>query len=101
MISSNLLKKKAGGATKAFRAAANGLQRSDNWLGDYFRRKKSKGGNKYAIIATAHKLAIIYYKMVRNKVEFQPIDKDEYRKKYNDEKIARLEKQLAKLKTAA
>ena len=101
LISSTLLKKKAGQASKSFRAAANGLQRSDNWLGDYFRRKKAKAGNKYAIVATAHKLAIIYYKMVRNKVKFQPLDKDEYRKKYNGEKIARLEKQLAKLKTAA
>jgi len=31
----------------------------------YFRRKKAKGGNKYAIVATANKIATIYYKMVR------------------------------------
>jgi len=101
LISSTVLKKKAGVATKAFRAAANGLQRSDNWLGDYFRRKKAKGGNKYAIIATARKLAIIYYKMVRYKQSFKPLDVEEYREKYKAAKIALLEKQLAKLKAAA
>lgn len=101
LISSTVLKKKAGGATRAFRAAANGLQKSDNWLGDYFRRKKAKAGNKYAIVATARKLAIIYYKMVRYKVAFKPLDVQEYREKYKTAKIAMLEKQLAKLKAAA
>jgi len=92
------MKKKAGNATQAFRAAANTLQKSDHWLGDYFRRMKSKGGNKHAIIATARKLAAIYYKMVREKKAFQPLDKDEYREKYKTAKIEYYEKQLLKLK---
>jgi transposase len=101
LISSSILKKKAGIASQAFRAAANGLQRSDHWLGDYFRRKKAKGGNKYAIVATAAKIAIIYYKMVKEKVAFCPVDVEEYRKKYKEDKIQRLENQLLKLKQAA
>lgn len=101
LISSMVMKKKAGNATQSFRAAANSVQRSDNWLGDYFRRMKAKGGNKYAIIATARKIAIIYYKMIRFKEEFKPIDADEYRKKYKAARIAYLEKQLTKLKGAA
>ncbi len=98
LISSTVMKRKAGNATQAFRAAANSVQRSDHWLGDYFRRMKSKRGNKYAIVATARKLAIIYYKMVRYKQPFSPIDKDEYREKYRSAKIAYLEKQLTRLK---
>lgn len=101
VISSTVLKKKAGLASKAFRACANSVQKSDNWLGDYFRRKKAKGGNKYAIIATARKIAIIYYKMVRYKKGFKPINTEEYREVFKSAKIARLEKQLAKLKGAA
>lgn len=101
LISSRVMKRKAGRATQAFRAAANAIQRSNNWLGDYFRRMKAKGGNKYAIIATARKLAIIYYKMVTEKKEFCPLDVTEYRTKYKEQKIERLEKQLAKLKSAA
>ncbi|MFT4093278.1 MAG: SidA/IucD/PvdA family monooxygenase, partial [Niabella sp.] len=57
-ISSQLLKKKPNAAAQAFRYAANALQKSNHWLGDYFRRMKAKGGNKYAIVATARKLAI-------------------------------------------
>lgn len=98
LISSTVMKKKASNATQAFRAAANSLQKSDNWLGDYFRRMKAKGGNKYAIIATARKLAMIYYKMVRYKQNFNPLNKEEYRKKYKSAKIAYLEKQLSKLR---
>lgn len=101
LISSTVLKKKAGVATMAFRAAANSVQRSENWLGDYFRRKKAKGGNKYAVVATARKIAIIYYKMVRNKQGFKPVDTDTNRKHYIEAKVASLEKQLAKLKAVA
>jgi transposase len=101
LISSTVLKKQAGLASKAFRSSANSTQKSDNWLGDYFRRQKAKGGNKYAIIATARKIAIIYYKMVRYKEGFKPIDTEEYRENFKSLKIARLEKQLAKLKNAA
>ena len=46
LISSQMLKKKPNIASQAFRYAANTLQRSDHWLGDYFRRMKAKGGNK-------------------------------------------------------
>ncbi|MEK6645895.1 MAG: IS110 family transposase, partial [Candidatus Firestonebacteria bacterium] len=60
-----------------------------------------KGGNKYAIVATARKLAIIYYKMVRYKKDFNPLDMKQYQEKYKAAKIAYLERKLAKLKTAA
>lgn len=100
LISSKLLKKKSNPATQAFRAAANSLKKSENWLGDYFRRKKAKGGHKYAIVATARKIALIYYLMIRNNKEFNPVDLDEYRSRYKESKIAYLEKQLAKLTAA-
>ena len=67
LISSTRLKKKPTLAAQAFRAAANSVSRSNHWLGDYFRRMRAKGGNKYAIVGTSRKLAIIYYKMVRYK----------------------------------
>ena len=100
LISSKLMKKLPNPASQAFRAAANGVQKSDHWLGSYFRRKKAKGGQKYAIVATANKLATIYYKMVRDKKEFQPIDLLQYQEKYRLAKIQYLEKSLTKLKNA-
>jgi transposase len=39
---------------------------------------KAKGGNKYAMVATANKMTTIYYKMVMHKQEFQPVDLDSY-----------------------
>ena len=101
LISSSRLKKKPNLASQAFRIAANSLHKSDNWLGDYFRRMKSKGGHKYAIVATARKLAIIYYKMVRYKQSFNPPALEEYQEKTKAKKIAYLERSLAKLKGVA
>jgi transposase len=101
IISSSVMKKKPNAASQAFRRAANAVQRSDNWLGDYFRQKKAKGGNKYAVLATAGKIATIYYKMVRNKEEFKPLDLAEYQHKYKQAKIAYLERALNRLKQDA
>lgn len=97
-MSSKLMKKKPNIASQAFRSAANAVQSSRNWLGDYFRRMKSKKGHKHAIVATANKIAAIYYKMVRNKEEFKPVNIEEYQEKYEKKKIAYLERELEKLK---
>jgi transposase len=99
LISSQLMKKHPSLAGQAFRAAANSVQRSDNWLGDYFRRMKAKGGNKYAIVATANKIATIYYRMVKDQIEFQPPDLEEYRQHRAQQKIKYLERKLQELKT--
>ena len=98
VFSSRLMKKRPNIASQAFRQAANGLSKSDHWLGDYFRRMKAKGGNKYAIVATANKLATIYYKMVRYKQTFKPVDQNQYQQKYKEAKINYLERKLQKLK---
>lgn len=98
LVSSKLMKKKANPASQAFRKAANACQRSDHWLGDYFRRMKAKGGNKYAIVATANKIVTIYYTMVSEKIEFNPPDLSEYQEKRKNAKIAYLERALRSLK---
>lgn len=101
LISSSKFKKKPNGATQAFRAAANSLMRSNHWLGDYFRKMRAKGGQKYAIVATARKIALIYYKIVRYKMPFNPPDLEHYRQKVRSAKIAYLERALEKLKLHA
>jgi len=98
LISSRLIKRKPNAASQAFRMAANGVQRSDHWLGDYFRRMKAKGGNKYATVATANKIATIYYKMVSRQVAFSPLDLQQYQQKRQQAKIAYLERKLEQLK---
>lgn len=54
----------------ALRLAANSLWRSQSYLGNYFRRMRSKHGAPKAITATAHKLARIVYHLVKNQKEF-------------------------------
>jgi transposase len=98
LFSSKLLKKKPNAAAKAFRMAAQGVQNSDNWLGHFFRRMKTKGGHKYAIVATARKIAVIYYKMVSEKKPFDPLNYNDCLEKYKMAKIACLQRALDKLK---
>jgi len=100
-LSSKVPRRRANPASQAFKSAANALQRSQHWLGDYFRRMKSRGGNKYAILATANKLAKIYYRMIQEKEEFKPINLQEYRTKFNQDKISYLERKLQLLKNQA
>ncbi len=98
LLSSKLLKKKPNAAAKAFRMAAQGVQNSDHWMGHFFRRMKTKGGHKYAIVARARKIAIIYYKMVSEKQPFNPLDYDDYMERHKLAKIASLQKVLDRLK---
>ena len=53
-----------------FRLAAHSLHRDPSPMGDYLRRMKSKLGPAAATTATAHKIAIIFYTMVRKQVEY-------------------------------
>jgi transposase len=62
-LSSKSRKVKSRMAT-ALRVAAQSAARSENAIGDFYRRMKSKIGPEQAITATAHKLARIIYHMV-------------------------------------
>ena len=87
-------KNKAG---QAFLMAAYSLQRSNHWLGIYYRRMKAKSGPLVANKATARKLAIIFYDMVKSKCEFEPINSDEYQYKFNEQRLKYLQKQAIRL----
>ena len=53
-----------------FRLAAMGLHHDQTPMGGYLRRMKSRLGPAGAITATAHKIATIFYSMVKNQVEY-------------------------------
>jgi transposase len=53
-----------------FRLAAHSLHRSPSPLGDFLRRMKAKRGPAAATTATAHKIAVIFYTLVKNQVEY-------------------------------
>jgi len=52
-------------AAHLFRLAANSLWKADCALGAYFRRMKARRGAPKAIVATAHKLAGLVYRMLK------------------------------------
>lgn len=53
-------------AARAFRIAAQALHRSNSALGSYARQMKARLGAGKAITATAHKLARLYYRLMKN-----------------------------------
>lgn len=93
----NKRKKSKNKAGQAFRMAAYALQRSDHYLGAFYRRMKSKGGSMFATKATARKLAVIFYHMVGSQWEFNPISLEEYEKTHADRRLSYLKKQASKL----
>jgi transposase len=99
IISSKIMKKNHP-AGQAFRMAASSLYHSKSPLGDYYRRIKSKAGAGKAVVATARKLAIIYYKMVANNEAFNPQALLDYQQKYKEKKIKQLRKKIASLEAA-
>ena len=69
-ILSSHVKKKSNIVGQALRNCAQSISCSKSPLGDYHRRMRAKGGGKFAVCATAHKLATIIYTMVKNKTEY-------------------------------
>src|SRR6266568_7568497 len=80
-----------------FRLAAFSLHHSLTPLGNYLRRMKAKLGPKAATMATAHKIAVIFYTMVKNQVEYDETlwaARDAHREKRLQAKLKRQAKQL-------
>ena len=98
-VLSSKVPKKKNRAGLAFRAAAAGLWSSKNPIADYLRMKKRKSNtSKQAIVATARKIASIYYNMVTKIEEYNP-DKLITNQKINYSKqLVYLERKMNKVK---
>ncbi len=80
-----------------FRLAAFSLHHSLTPLGNYLRRMKAKLGPRAATTATAHKIAVIFYTMVKNQFEYDEsiwATRDAHREKRLEMKLKRQAKQL-------
>lgn len=69
ILSSKIMKRK-NPVGQIFRTAAAPLARDKGEMGNYYRRMKAKSGALQANVATAHKMAKIFYTMVKNKVAY-------------------------------
>lgn len=88
-------KKVASRAAWAFRMAAQSLHNSPTALGAFYRRIKSRLGAKSAIIATAHKIAVLYYNMLKYGSDYVDQGQDYYNKRYQDRVVKGLQRKAA------
>ena len=84
-------------AAQAFRLAAQTLERAECALGAFFRRIRSRHGRPTAIKATAHKLATIFYAMLKNRTEYADPGGDYYERRYHDNLLRSLSKKALAL----
>lgn len=74
----------------ALRVGAQGLHRSQSFLGEYFRRLKSRMGTPKAMTAVAHKLARIVYHMITKQQEYDATVFQDQERRTQDRKRAKL-----------
>jgi transposase len=79
------------------RTVAPSVGRTDTWLGSFHRRMRARLGPAGANTATAHKLAILIYHLLKYKEEYIQVDRLLYEVKLHDKRLARLKKQADEL----
>jgi len=79
-------------AAAALRVAAQSLHKSKTALGAYYRRMRARLGPAKAITATAHKLAILIYRMLKYGMDYVEQGQKTYEKQYQQRKIQMLVK---------
>lgn len=84
-------------ARQAFIQAAAAVVRADCAFGAFYRRIKGRIGPAQVIVATAHKIARVVYRMLKFKVEYQAISTAEYEQQFREWEINRLQRKAAKL----
>jgi transposase len=84
-------------AAKAFRLAAQSLHSHKGYWGHKFRAIAYKKGTGVAIKAIAHKLAVVYYTMLRDGKEYRKEDMEVLKRKNEQAMVKNLENKAKKL----
>lgn len=84
-------------AARIFRMAAYGLHHAKSALGAFYRRMRTRLGAPKAITATAHKLARLFYSMLKSRKPFADIGQDAYERTYQQRRIKGLAKAAQQL----
>ena len=84
-------------AATAFRISAFTLKNSQSYLGAQYRRFRGRLGAPKAITAMAHKLAVLFYRMLRFGQEYVDRGQQYYEEKYRQQQIALLNKKATLL----
>ena len=87
----------ANRAAKTLRLAAMSLGRSDHALGAFYRRLAARAGKAKAITATARKLAILVYRMLRDRLPYRERTAADYDQQQRSRILRGLRKRAASL----
>ena len=90
-------KKCSTAAANGFRQAAASVTHSNSYLGEFYRRMRARKGGAEAICAAAHKIATIYYTIIKEGSQYHEPDIDQYRQTIKQQRIKRLARQAAQL----
>jgi transposase len=96
-VLSSKTQKKKNRAGQIFKMAAYAVQRGKNWLAMFYHRIKSKCGPAKAVTATARKIAVIFYKLLKEKTAFNPLSAEQYMETFKQQQLKKLKKQAYKL----
>ncbi len=95
VLKNNTLKTK-NRAGQAFRMAAQSVKQAECVFGVFYRRLRARLGPAQATVATAHAIARVAYRMLKYRVEYEPLKINEYQRQYEAQQIKYLKKRAAK-----
>lgn len=96
-IISSRTRRNSNRAAAAFRMAASTLRQSKTALGAFYRRISARVGAPQAVTATARKIAVIYYSLLKYGTAFVESGQAAYEKKYRERRLKAMKKQALDL----
>ena len=87
----------ANRVASALRLGAQGLRRSDSWLGRFHRRMRYKLSPPQAVTASAHKLARIVYSMLRYGRPYAEPDQADQQERRRQRMLSKIQRQAKEL----
>ena len=87
----------ANRAATALRMAAVGVAETETWIGSFYRRMRSRLGPAGAVTATARKIAVVVYHLLKNQEAFVDRDLARYEERVHRNRVAYLKRQAARI----
>jgi transposase len=84
-------------AAQIFRLAAQSVAKSSSALGAFYRRIRARSGPAIAVKATAHKIAVIFYRMMRYGQAYVERGVEEYERNVKEHQLKNLQRRAAQL----
>jgi len=94
-VLSSHTRKTSNRVTVALRLAAVTVGRTNTALGAFYRRLAARIGNAKAVTATARKIAVLFYNVMRFGTDYQDPGADYYEQQYRDRVLKQLHRRAA------